>query len=63
MWNLQLILRIQHKFNYNAWLQEKKKKKKEERKKKRLQKISICFIELIKLVILNGNFSLYSYFF
>jgi len=33
MWNLQLILRIQHKFNYNAWLQEKKKKKKEEEKK------------------------------
>ena len=30
MWNLQLILRIQHKFNYNAWLQEKKNEKKKE---------------------------------
>jgi len=45
MW---LILRIQHKFNYNAWLQGKKKKKKEEEKRdyQRFRYVSLNWLSL-----------------
>ena len=42
--------------NYKGRRNRKSKKKQNNNKKKRLQKISMCFIELIKLVFFNSNF-------
>ena len=59
---------INYKENEKERKQNKKKqtkkleKDKEGKKKKRLQKISICVIKPCKFVVLNNNFSLYSYF-